>query len=222
MNAEHDTPDDSIPGTDAPSGDPVTPDKEPTNGPMSDVEPHEPPIIIGGGDSLYIDLPEDKDIDAPSPILANPRPFKHGLKNSASSSIRALGQVKVLIEPRFEKGHPKLKEFKDDILIEDRNFELQIWLEQLREDNGDYDPIQPEAEPQLILAGNPFKLEVDRELQGPTSSFRVNRPRRYNHPGYKRRFRIRKWRIVAADGTELTSMQGDEAYWFACSFHHPH
>ncbi|MDT4952414.1 MAG: hypothetical protein QOJ02_552 [Acidobacteriota bacterium] len=224
MNTQQNTSDAPTPETASPSEHQAMPEEDFSDGTLPEVvEPHEPPIIIGGGGSLFIDLPLEKDIDTPTPVLTNPRPYRHGLKGGGGAGIRALGMVKVLTEPRFDNGQPRTREIGIDQLIEERNFELRIWLAQLREGTvEDYEPVEPTDQPQIILAGNPFRLEADKELQGPTFSFRVNRPQRYDHPGYKRRFRIRKWRLVARDGTELTGDQGDEAYWFACSFHHPH
>lgn len=219
MDGHSESSDDSIAGGISPYEDEAEEEISPADNVGLALEPHEPPIIIGGG-SLYIDMPGDKEMNEPIPDPALARPFRHSLASGGGGSIRALQTVSVLTEHRA--GSMRVS-FVTHSLAEGSDCELQIFLSQQRQGSSTvFIPIHA-SEPQIAIAGNPFKFEVDRELRGPEELPKEHSPFRYLHPGYKRRFRITRWRIVNSSGDVVVpGSANDDSYWFSIMFHHPH
>lgn len=211
------TGDNPLPG--APARQPQATQPDHCGGQPATVEPHEPPIIIGGG-SLYIDLPGNKTLNEPTPNLALPRPFRHGFMGGGEGSVLQLEFLHVLTQLRDHNG--QITFTTHPVTLAD-NGALQIFLSQQRGDGtNNFDPVHA-TEPQLVIAGNPFRLELDKQLRGPARLPKTHNPLRYDHPGYTRSFRIEGWRIVnTAGGVINPGSTGAESYWFALSFAHPH
>jgi hypothetical protein len=181
------------------------------------LDPHQPPIIIGGG-SLFIDVPQLMLIDEPEPTLGNSRPYVHDLKEADGGEVRAIASIRVLTESRL--GGRRIN-FDSLAFDEADNCELRIWLSQLNEE-GEFELIN-EAEPQIILAGNPFRLEIDKELRGPEPNFKFHSPQRYLHPGYKRHFHIERCQVFNRGAAQPRfEREGDDSYWLGIQFHDVH
>lgn len=197
-----------------------------SNGGLTD----EPPVIIGNG-SVLIDLPPDKDIELDHtrpPDARLPRPFIYVLKEGASPTIRALGRIQVL-SLRPENNDP-VRWLDYDRVPELLNCQLHVWLEQqvtVGDDVDAFESVNPSDEEtsQIVLSGNPFTLELDKELRGPFHTHKPHSPFRYTHPGYnaQKHFRIRKWKLLFAspEGPQVIIEQdGNEDYRIHASFWH--
>lgn len=175
-------------------------------------ETHEPPVIIGGG-SLHVDFKQEIVRHGFNPP-GHPRPFKYKWE---SEEVGHVATVQVITEE--DDGHFSCERYN---LPERVGCQVRVWLRQLKLGGGpfDYEPVAASDEPQLIVAGNPPQMELDRELTGPQMTHKFKQPFRYEHPGYDRHFRIAKWEIFNLQtGTfEFRGVPG-ESYQLYIFFH---
>jgi hypothetical protein len=202
-------------------------------------EPHQPPIIIGGG-SFFMDFPRLNENEPPQepimldgiPDFTKPRPYKYKLK---AGSQRAIEKVGVLTHLR-QGGGIRFRTYPAQNIPfpEQLGCQLWIWLQVLRADANPFEPtFEPlKGPPQVVIRGGleptPFKLEADKELIGAQPSYKAHNRFRYTHAGYERHFRIGRWRIVDGEGFPVVTQEGlpetgeseDESYQLFVTFHH--
>jgi hypothetical protein len=154
------------------------------------IEPHEPPIGFDSG-SCYMSWNEE--IYESSTVQGDSRPHKHTLKHPTAKGSVAI--VRVITEQDDGKVN-----FRRYLLPSDTGAQVHIWLEQLRVDSTSwpfvYEGVAGAAPAQILITGNPLLIETDRELHGPVENYKNNRHFGYEHPGYRRSFRIAGWAIL--------------------------
>jgi len=154
------------------------------------IEPHEPPIGLGSG-SCYMSWNEE--IYESSTVQGDPRPHKHTLKQPTAKGPVAI--VRIITEQDDGKVN-----FRRYLLPRDTGAQVQIFLEQLKVDSTswpfEFEGVAGAAPAQILIKGDPLLIETDRELHGPVENYKNNRHFGYEHPGYKRSFRIAGWAIV--------------------------
>ncbi len=157
------------------------------------LQPHEPPIDV---DSGSYQMSWNNEIVESSTIQADPRPHKHTLKVPSFKGPVAI--VRVITEEI--DGTVTYKRY---LLPRATGAQVQIWLEQLKETSTSF-PFEFEganaAFSQILIKGDPLLIETDRELHGPIENHKNGRHFQYEHPGFKRPFRIAAWAIVDATG----------------------
>ncbi len=187
------------------------------------LEPHLPPIIIGGG-SLKIEMKHRCSYQplANDPSLLN---HKYVVRGEDYSFIRRVVVIR--------EGEQIVCCSYDNL---PDGCEVHIWLQKLKAvpaSDIDYEPLT--AIPQLRLKGttaNPrtnseLEIKSDEEFGNRAPTHKQHRPHNYFHRGYGgRHFRIGKWEIVDANGAVVTDglnnfrESGDDGYRIALGFDH--
>jgi hypothetical protein len=181
-------------------------------------ETNEPPIIIGNG-SLFMDLPIDKPIEADTPA-GGPRPFRYR-QRGGGTPIRAIGRIQYY---RLKPVNENPVEWRDyDGIPEGDQAQVHIWLAELNVAGNAFIPVD-EANPQMVIKGPPFSIEVDKPLFGPFPSIKSIAPFRFQHPGYNGRpFRIHRWMLIQLPGgvpSTIIDQSRDDDYLLHISFLH--
>jgi hypothetical protein len=185
-------------------------------------EPHEPPIGVESGS---FSMSWNEEIIESNTIQADPRPHKHTLKVATAKG--PVGIVRVITEMVGGKVN-----YRRYLLPRVTGAQVQIWLEQLKVTSitSPFEFEGASAGPaQILIKGNPLLIETDRELRGPIENYKNGRHFGYEHPGFKRPFRIAAWAIVDDTGhvvyennspnLQAFKDSGQESYKIYISFH---